>query len=81
MDISQQATTDYCSPRRIKWHFSPERSPYISGLWEATVKVVQDYFIMTAGSYRLTYEELSTVLCQIEAAGLLYLWVLIMMMA
>ena len=33
----------------------------------ASGKLQEDYFKKTAGSYRLTYEELSTVLCQIEA--------------
>ncbi|XP_072934980.1 uncharacterized protein [Epargyreus clarus] len=49
-----------------QWHFIPPYSPNFGGLWEAGVKSVKHHLrrILTA---RLTFEEMTTTLCQIEA--------------
>ncbi|XP_061704588.1 uncharacterized protein LOC133515953 [Cydia pomonella] len=49
-----------------QWHFIPPYSPNFGGLWEAGVKSVKFHLkrILTAN---LTFEELSTTLCEIEA--------------
>lgn len=49
------------------WHFIPPHSPNFGGLWEAGVKAVKYHLRRVIGDTTLTYEELSTVLTQIEA--------------
>lgn len=51
----------------IKWHFIPPNSPHFGGLWEASVKSVKRHLKKIAGNANLNYEELYTLLVQIEA--------------
>lgn len=53
--------------RGTNWHFSPAGGPHFNGLAEAGVKAVKTFLHKSIGSKMLTYEELSTLLCQIEA--------------
>ncbi|XP_047543335.1 uncharacterized protein LOC125075669 [Vanessa atalanta] len=50
-----------------KWHFNPPHSPNFGGIWEAGVRSVKTHLRKVVGDSTLTYEELSTVLAQIEA--------------
>ena len=52
---------------RITWNTIPERSPQFGGLWEAAVKSMKHHLKRVVGSQILTYEELQTVTCQVEA--------------
>ncbi|XP_044760769.1 uncharacterized protein LOC123318219 [Coccinella septempunctata] len=51
----------------IRWHFNPPSAPHMGGLWEANIKVVKTHLKRVTGSQILTYEEMNTVLVQIEA--------------
>lgn len=51
----------------ITWHFIPPRAPHFGGLWEAAVKSVKHHLNRTVAATRLTYDEMYTVLVQIEA--------------
>lgn len=51
----------------VKWHFIPPASPHFGGLWEAGVKSTKHHLRRVIGESKLTYEEMSTLLCQIEA--------------
>ena len=52
---------------RIEWRFIPEHTPHFGGLWEAAVKSTETHLCRIVGEVKLTFEELSTVLAQIEA--------------
>lgn len=52
---------------KINWDFNPPASPHFGGLFEAGVKSVKTHLYRVIGSQVLTYEELYTVLVQIEA--------------
>ncbi|XP_011861755.1 PREDICTED: uncharacterized protein LOC105558592, partial [Vollenhovia emeryi] len=52
---------------KISWHFIPPSAPHFGGLWEAGVKSVKHHMRRVLGDHTLSFEELSTFLCQIEA--------------
>ena len=51
----------------MQWRFIPERAPHFGGLWEAAVKSFKTHLRRVVGNVKLTFEELTTVLTQIEA--------------
>ncbi|XP_049877550.1 uncharacterized protein LOC126374847 [Pectinophora gossypiella] len=51
----------------IKFHFNAPSWPSAGGLWEAAVKSFKFHLKRVIGEQRLTYEEYSTLLTQIEA--------------
>jgi len=51
----------------VTWHFSPPGAPHFNGLAEAAVKSVKSHLYKTIAFTILTFEELSTLLAQIEA--------------
>lgn len=57
---------DVLASEGTTWHFLPPYSPNFGGLWESGVRSVKHHLrrILTA---RLTFEEMATTLCQIEA--------------
>ncbi|XP_065354790.1 uncharacterized protein LOC135949223 [Calliphora vicina] len=52
--------------QQIHWHFIPPSAPNFGGIWEAGVKSVKFHLNRTLGMSSVTYEELNTLLCQIE---------------
>jgi len=50
-----------------EWHFNPPSAPHMGGLWEAAVKSTKHHLLRITGSAKLNFEELTTMLCQIEA--------------
>lgn len=50
-----------------KWNFIPPRAPNFGGLWEAGIKSVKTHIVKTIGDSTLTFEEMTTLLSQIEA--------------
>lgn len=49
------------------WNFSPPLSPHFNGLAEAGIRSTKNHLKRIIGVSTLTYEELSTLICQIEA--------------
>lgn len=58
---------DTANKENFSWHFNPPAAPHFSGLVEAGVKSVKTHLLRVIGLQILTFEEMSTVLCQIEA--------------
>lgn len=51
----------------IHWHFNAPVWPNAGGLWEAAVKSLKYHLKRVLGNQKLTFEEFTTLLCQIEA--------------
>lgn len=65
--LNDESISTFATERAINWRFNPPSSPHMGGLWEAAVRSMKTHLYRTIGSQLLTFEELSTVLCQIEA--------------
>ncbi|XP_055714436.1 uncharacterized protein LOC129808690 [Phlebotomus papatasi] len=63
----QNELTDYSSNLKVQWHFNPPAAPHHGGLWEAAVRSFKHHFKRVIGAAILTYEELNTIVVQIEA--------------
>ncbi len=59
--------SDFCTHRNIEWQLIPEHGPHFGGLWEAAVKSAKKHLRLTIGDSKLSFEELTTVLTQVEA--------------
>ncbi|XP_015120540.1 uncharacterized protein LOC107043522 [Diachasma alloeum] len=56
-----------CLKDGTRWSFNPPGAPHFGGKWEAAVKSVKYHLARTVRDTTLTFEELSTLLTQIEA--------------
>ena len=64
---TQKIISEFCAAKKIEWRFIPEHAPHFGGLWEAAVKSTKMHLKRIVASVKLTYEEFTTVLAQIEA--------------
>ncbi|XP_039303506.1 uncharacterized protein LOC120357390 [Solenopsis invicta] len=64
---TQQIIHDYLVENFIEWKFIPSHSPDMGGLWEAAVKSAKSHMQKIIGTKILHFEELYTILTQIEA--------------
>jgi hypothetical protein len=58
---------DFLANEGRDWRVIPPHGPHHAGLWEAAVKSMKYHLRRTMGAHNATYEELSTLLVQIEA--------------
>ncbi|XP_028173305.1 uncharacterized protein LOC114362207 [Ostrinia furnacalis] len=58
---------EYASSQQIKFKFIPPYSPHFGGLWEAGVKSCKYHLNRVLGNAHLNFEELCTLLTQVEA--------------
>lgn len=63
LQIIKSAATE----EKIKWNFNPPHAPHFGGLHEAGIKSVKTHLSRVIGKQRLTYEELNTLIIQIES--------------
>lgn len=52
---------------RITFKFNPPAAPHHGGIWESNIRQIKSSLVKIVGTQLLTYEEMSTVLTQIEA--------------
>ena len=64
---TENSITSFCGAEGIDWSFIPEKAPHFGGLWEAAVKSAKRHLTRILGETKLTFEELCTVLTQVEA--------------
>lgn len=64
---SSPEVQDYTSGLRIQWRFNVERAPWWGGWWERVIRSVKDCLKRCLGRNSLSYEELTTVLLEVEA--------------
>ncbi|XP_055714378.1 uncharacterized protein LOC129808617 [Phlebotomus papatasi] len=64
---TQQEIVEGTRETGTTWHFIPGRAPHHGGLWEACVKSVKYHLTRVVQHTNFAYEELRTILCQIEA--------------
>ena len=64
---SSLEVTEFCTSHKITWKFILERALHFGELWEATVKSLKSHLRKVLGEARLSFEEFSTVLIQVEA--------------
>lgn len=57
----------HCAMESFTWKFIPPNSPHFGGLWESGIKTVKFHLKRVLQETKLTYEELYTVLTQIES--------------
>jgi hypothetical protein len=63
----QTEIANWCAERYIEFKHIPPRSPHFGGLWESAVKSAKSLLYPTLQDTKITFEQLSTVCCQIEA--------------
>lgn len=65
--VTKQTIKDFMTSEKIKWQFTAPKAPHMDGLWEAAVKSAKFHLKRVADEASLRYEELYTLLVQIEA--------------
>ena len=63
----QDHVSEFCTIQHIEWKFIPEKTPHFGGLWESAVKSMKYHLKRVTANVKLTFEEYSTVLTQVEA--------------
>ncbi|XP_036150741.1 uncharacterized protein LOC118648525 [Monomorium pharaonis] len=66
-DTVQDKVKTFSRDQQISWSFIPPSSPHHGGLWEAAVKSAKYHMHRIIGKAHLTYEEMQTTLCEVEA--------------
>ncbi|XP_045459242.1 uncharacterized protein LOC123669695 [Melitaea cinxia] len=63
----QPSIAEHLEANGTEWHFIPPHSPNFGGLWEAGVKSTKFHVKRVIGDATLTFEEITTLLSQVEA--------------
>ena len=64
---SSREVKQYLANRQVDWQFIMERAPWLGGFWERLVRSVKRCLKKSVGRSLLTFEELCTLVVEIEA--------------
>ncbi|XP_035226353.1 uncharacterized protein LOC118198710 [Stegodyphus dumicola] len=64
---SNELILNYLAENTMEWKMIPPASPHFGGLWESGIKSIKFHLKRMIGETKLTFEELTTLLTQIEA--------------
>lgn len=63
----QRTIEESLSDQGVQWHFIPLSAPHFGGLWKAAVKSTKTHLSKINRMGLLTFEEMNTLLCRVEA--------------
>lgn len=63
----QKKVSEFCISQYIKREFMPECALHFEGLWEAAVRSMKTHLRHIISTIKLTFEERTTVLLQVES--------------
>ena len=66
-DCNCKSIGNFVSQLGIEWLIIPPRAPHFGGLWEAAIKSMKRHLRRKVGLHVLSFEELNTVVIQIES--------------
>ena len=66
-DAVQEKINDFMTTEGVRWHFIPPASPHFGGRWEAGIKSMKHHMCRVTGNACISFEEMSTILTQIDA--------------
>ena len=66
-DEYTRLVSDVLVNQGVEWYTNPPSAPHFGGIWEANVKSLKTHLRKTLGAQLLTYEEMNSLLVQIEA--------------
>lgn len=66
-ELHRKKIEKFCESKEIEWKFIPPGAPHMGGTWESMVKSVKTLLVHFLGKELLYFEEMSTILVQIEA--------------
>lgn len=65
--LAEDSVQNYSAHDGTTWHFNPPALSHFGGIWEAGEKSIKHHLKRLSGNMVFTFEELTTLLCQIEA--------------
>lgn len=66
-EIFEPELADVSLKNNVQWEFIPPHAPHWGGIWEAGVKSTKHHLRRIIGNSIYTFEEYTTMLCEIEA--------------
>ena len=67
LESNDSSIATFITQKAIEWETKPPRAPHFGGLWEAAVKSMKRHLRRTVGLQILSFEDLNTLVIQIEA--------------
>ncbi|XP_018301771.1 uncharacterized protein [Mycetomoellerius zeteki] len=64
---TQRGLNNLFTKMQIQWQMIPPNAPHFGGLWEAAIKSAKYHMKRIIGNTSLNYDEMSTVIAEIEA--------------